>query len=93
MTENETIEKTITSSYEAAYYFMHGATISEVHSRTVQDNKIGKKGFKYQWLITMEGIPITAYHDWRDYQAICNVRDFTNARLKLKKKVAEMLKY
>lgn len=55
--QNELRSKTITSSYEAAYYLMCGAEIVSVSTKTPPP-RIGKKlGIKHQWVIRMDNIP------------------------------------
>lgn len=89
----ETTSKKITNSYEAAYYFMCGAEVVAVSTRRLPPKKLGKHGFNNQWIITMENIPAQCIRDWRDAMATGSLRQFADARLKLKRKIKELIKY
>lgn len=77
--------------YEATYYSMLGATFVSARERTICWNKFSKKGYKKEWLITMAGVTHSATMDWKTYKAKGNLREFSNARVNLKRKIKKYL--
>jgi len=93
MPVNNLTTKITDDSYEAAYYLMCGARFVSVKSRSVPVQKIKKMFIRHHWTIELNEVPVWASQKWKDYEAFGSLRDFVSARVRLKKKILEKLKY
>lgn len=89
----ETTSKKFTNSYEAAYYLMCGAKIVEVTVKKLSYHQSKKRGLRYQWVFRMDNIPTNCISDWSNHKAVGSLREFAEARIKVKQKVKQLLKY
>lgn len=81
----------IVDSYEAAYYFMQGAKIASVRTRSVRPKARHRLGFRTMWVVSMSDIPAEAMKAWREGSAAGSLRTFSDARRRLKRKISEYL--
>lgn len=77
---------TIDDTYEAAYYIISGARLVSVDGREPTPQEKKRRKVKYIWLFELEGVPEWAVTKWRTHEAVGNIRDFRNVRMKLKAK-------
>lgn len=75
------------NSYEAAYYMMFGAVIKKVVQMDLSKGQQTKRGFRKQWIIYLENIPLWAIMGWNSGMAFGNIHDFEKMRKKLKKMI------
>lgn len=79
------LNKTVGNTYEAAYYLIGGARISEVRFRKLPMNS--KEMFSTRWIFEMEDIPNSYIDKWRMGQAVADVKQIEAQRKKIKKLV------
>ncbi len=79
--------KKTTDSYEASYYIMYGANVTQIKKRRISKNQQDKYGFRDQWIISLKNIPFWAILGWNSGITIGNIQEFKKARLKLKKMI------
>ena len=95
MNTNEEPEYYVTrvtkDTYEAAYYFKYGATVTHVRTTPVHQSKISRRGYAEQWTIHLTNVPASRVLLWEMDRAIEKVSDIANARKRLKKEVKRHL--
>jgi hypothetical protein len=85
------LTKAIDNTYEAAYYFLHGAKVIDAKVLNVAKNKTAKKMLKHTWVIRMSDIPEACVERWQIGNAMCHVKQLADARTKVKRKVHQIL--
>lgn len=84
----------ISNTYEAAYYKLNGGQIVDIRFVKMPENKAKKRiraGIApITYVFDMSNVPEEAIKAWRNNNPIANVKDLMFARLKIKKKVAEI---
>lgn len=71
----------VNDTYEASFYLMNGGWVEYIKFKRVES----KSGYSFHWTIIMSGVSQEDQLNWKNYKAIGNLRDFSNARLKIKK--------
>lgn len=84
----------VSNTYEAAYYKLEGAQIHSIRFTKLPEN-IAKKKIRsgiapVKYIFEMTHVHEEALKAWRDGNPIANVKDLMFARLKIKKKIAEI---
>ena len=74
-----------TDTYEASFYLMFGAKIESVRKRNLPQSKADKKGYRLEWVISVNNIPDWAYECWKTGYTFGNIQEFVRERKKLKK--------
>jgi hypothetical protein len=85
------MRRVVKDTYEAAYYMVNGAQMDTVRSIPVPMNKQGRKGYRYQWIMHMQDVPLDCVNDWQSGKATCGVQSLENARRNLKRQVKRSL--
>lgn len=80
------------STYEAAYYIMYGGVFSKLRQVKLCDRESGKKGYLYQWILTIDNVPVNIIETWRTRCAFGNITNFIDARIKLKKAIKRAIR-
>ena len=83
--------RTTTNTYEAAYYLVKGAALESVKERQVPQNKRDKKGYRKEWSITLNRVPVEEVENWTLGQANCKVRELESRRKYIKNKAKKAL--
>lgn len=78
-------EKEVSDTYEAAFYYMHGAEVVSFRVEEVPYREYSKKLYHNQWFIYMKNIPAEAIYDWKNGYAVENLLSFSRARRKIKR--------
>jgi hypothetical protein len=77
-------------TYESTWYVLNGGVIKEVEFKKVQPNHQKKEGHVINYKITIDNIDEKYIQQWKMYQADGNIREFANARKKLKRKIRKV---
>ena len=77
--------KTTKDSYEAAYYMMYGAQVSDVKMRTISKQQRAKKHFTREYIIKIQNIPFWCIMGWNYGITYAPIHEFKKQRKKLKK--------
>ncbi len=81
------VEIKTSDTYEATWYILNGGTVKEIEFGKLRPNYRKKEGFTTVYKITIANVDQRYISQWRAYQADGNIRDFANARRKLKRKI------
>ena len=85
------VEKETRNTYEAAFYYIHGAKLLKVRLSPVPKNKKKRKGFSNAWNMTLSDIPEKRIREWETGKAKAYISDFKNRRRALKRDVKRYL--
>ena len=72
-------------SYEAAYYMLWGATFQKVRTQQLYGKRREHKGFKEQWTIYLDNVPLWAVGAWRSGFGYGHIQSFVQKRKELKR--------
>lgn len=88
----ENIEIRTDDLYEASYYVLNGGVVKEIEFGKLQENKWHKKGFKTTYILTVSNVYPQFKKDWKEFRAYGAVRQFSNIRNGLKRKILKLQK-
>lgn len=74
-------------TYQAAWLIMNGAEFISFEKREVKGHKGDKLGFHKKWVITLMNVSKDALKEWNNGYAEGRMRDFADARKKLKRQI------
>lgn len=81
----------VEDTYEAAFYMMNGAVVTDFSYRKIPKNRrLKKTTYKLQWVMMMEGVQLDDVEAWKLHIAVVNVRAYKEQRLKLKMKIRKI---
>ena len=81
-----------TNTYEVAYYKMTGAIVDQILFRKMAENQKKKLGIFTKYVFKLNNVSQEAYDQWKSSEAVVNVKEFMNSRLKLKKTINKLNK-
>jgi hypothetical protein len=74
-------------TYQAAWFLMKGGEFVGFEKRFVKAGKGIKFGIHKKWIINMINVPEAAVEEWKNGMAEGKIREFADARRKLKRLV------
>jgi len=80
------------NTYEGAFYIMFGASLKEIRVRKVRENKIDKKGYRQECILTLDYVPKWAKDAWNSGYIYGDLVLFSKIREKLKKQMRQVLR-
>ena len=73
--------------YEASWYVLMGGTLVEVAFGKIQSNQIHRLGYATAYKLTIANVEPRFVRYWREGRPIGNIRQFSEIRIKLKRKI------
>ncbi len=84
------VEIKTSDTYEASFYILNGGTVKEIEFGKLQPNRRRKEGYTVAYKITIANVDQRYIQQWKAYQTDGSIRDFANARRKLKRRIEEV---
>lgn len=72
-------------TYEATFYLMYGASLTDIQAHKIPENKAKKKGYRVEWILVLDNVPDWAKRAWNDGYVYGPLVEFSKMRDKLKK--------
>lgn len=73
--------------YEASWYVLMGGTLTEIAFGKIQPSRTHKLGYTTAYKLTIVNVEPRFIKYWRESRPIGNIRQFSQIRIKIKRKI------
>jgi hypothetical protein len=77
------------NTYEATWYLLMGGKLTGIEFGKVQSSRVHKLGYTTSYKLTIANVQSQFVRYWREGRPIGNVREFSDIRIKLKRKIID----
>ncbi len=77
------------NTYEAAWYLLMGGKLVEISFGKIQSSRVHKLGYTTSYKLTIVEVKQWFVNYWREGRPIGNIRQFSDIRIKLKRKISD----